>query len=143
MLNSGHIDFIIKDLNYRGIVAEDIQDELIDHVCSAVESEMLEGKNFINAYHEVLKSFGHTGGLRKTQIQTIQFQNQKAKNMIKNYLTIALRNFRKQSFYSFINVSGLAVGIAACLVIVLFVIDELSYDTYNTKADRIYRVTKR
>src|SRR6267142_1006940 len=102
MLNSDHIDFIIKDLNYRGIVAEDIHEELIDHVCSAVEAEMGANKNFIDAYHNVLKSFGHTAGLRETQKESIQRQNQKAKNMLKNYFTIAWRNFRKQSFYSFI-----------------------------------------
>ncbi|HEV8514855.1 MAG TPA: ABC transporter permease, partial [Cyclobacteriaceae bacterium] len=142
MLTNEHINYIIKDLNYRGIVADDIQDELIDHVCSAVDAEMSNGEKFNEAYHKILKSFGHTSGLRKTQKESIQLQNQKAKNMIKNYLTIAWRNFRKQSFYSFINVAGLAVGIAACLVIVLFIIDELNYDTYNTKANRIYRVNE-
>lgn len=60
--------------------------------------------------------------------------------MIQNYLTIAIRNLRKQGFYSIINIAGLAVGVAACLVIVLFVTDELSYDKYNLKAERIYRV---
>src|SRR5882757_3916041 len=60
--------------------------------------------------------------------------------MIRTYLTIALRNIRKQGFYSIINITGLAVGVAACLVIVLFVIDELSYDKFNTNADRIYRM---
>src|SRR5882762_9523546 len=62
--------------------------------------------------------------------------------MLKNYITIAWRNMRKQSFYSLINIAGLAVGVAACLVIVLFIIDELSYDSYNTKANRIYRVNE-
>ncbi|MGC4021979.1 MAG: ABC transporter permease [Cyclobacteriaceae bacterium] len=60
--------------------------------------------------------------------------------MLKNYLTIALRSLRKQGFYSFINISGLAVGIAACLVIVLYVIDEFGYDKYNVNAERIYRM---
>lgn len=142
MLTNEHINYIIKDLNYRGIVAEDIQDELIDHVCSAVESEIGRGAKFIDAYRSVLKSFGHSEGLRETQKESIELQNQKAKNMIKNYLTIAWRNFRKQSFYSFINVAGLAVGVAACLVIVLFIVDELTYDAYNTKANRIYRVNE-
>lgn len=142
MLTNEHIDYIIKDLNYRGIVADDIQDELIDHVCSSVEEQMNGGEKFIDAYSKILKSFGHTNGLREIQKKSIQVENQKTKNMIKNYLTIAWRNFRKQSFYSFINVAGLAVGIAACLVIVLFIIDELSYDSYNTKANRIYRVNE-
>lgn len=60
--------------------------------------------------------------------------------MFKNYLTIAWRNIRKHSFYSLINIVGLAIGVAASLVISLFVIDELNYDTYNINADRIYRV---
>ncbi len=139
-LSDDHIAYIIKDLNYRGIVLDGFQDEMIDHVCSAVECEMEKGNRFIDAYHEVLKSFGHTAGLRQTQKQTLQVENQKTKIMLKNYLTIALRNLRKQGFYSFINIAGLAVGVAACLVIVLFILDELSYDKYNVKADRIYRV---
>lgn len=60
--------------------------------------------------------------------------------MIKNFLVIAFRHLRKQGFYSAINIAGLAVGVAACLVIVLFVADELSYDKFNENADRIYRV---
>lgn len=139
-LTKDHIDYIIKDLSYRGIVAEGVQEELLDHICSATEAEMNKGKKFIEAYHEVLKSFGHTSGLREIQKQTLKVENQKPTLMLKNYLTIAFRNLRKQGFYSFINIGGLAVGVAACLVIVLFIIDELSYDRYNTKADRIYRV---
>lgn len=60
--------------------------------------------------------------------------------MLQNYLTIAFRNLRKHIFYSLINVFGLAIGVAACLAIVLFLADELRYDQYNTKADRIYRL---
>ena len=61
--------------------------------------------------------------------------------MLKNYTKIALRNLRKYKGYTFINVAGLAVGLACCLLIVLFVRDELSYDRYHEKADQIYRVT--
>jgi len=59
--------------------------------------------------------------------------------MLKNYLKITIRNFLKHKGYSFINVFGLAVGFACCLLIVLFVADELSYDRYHEKADRIFR----
>lgn len=72
-LTNDHIDYIIKDLSYRGIIAEGIQNELIDHICSAVEKEMDSGKRFIDAYHPVLKSFGHTTGLRQTQRENIHF----------------------------------------------------------------------
>ncbi len=60
--------------------------------------------------------------------------------MIKNYLKIALRNLLKFKAYSFINIFGLAIGIAACIMILLFINDELSYDRNNLKADQIYRV---
>ncbi|MCW5910532.1 MAG: ABC transporter permease [Cyclobacteriaceae bacterium] len=60
--------------------------------------------------------------------------------MLKNYLTIALRNLRKHRFYSLINILGLSVGVAVCLVIALFVVNELSYDRHHEYAHRIYRV---
>lgn len=60
--------------------------------------------------------------------------------MLKNYLKIAWRNLRKQKVYSFINITGLGVGIACCVLIVLFVRNELSYDSYHEKGDRIFRV---
>ena len=60
--------------------------------------------------------------------------------MFKNYLKIAIRNFFKHKGFSFINVFGLAIGVACCLMIVLYVFDEISYDRYHEKADQIYRV---
>ena len=60
--------------------------------------------------------------------------------MLRNYLKIAFRNLVKNKVYSFINIGGLAVGIACCLLITLYVVDELSYDQYHQKADRIYRL---
>ncbi len=60
--------------------------------------------------------------------------------MIKNYLKIALRNLWKQKSFSAINIMGLAVGLCCFLLISLYVIDELSFDKYHKKANRIYRV---
>ena len=62
--------------------------------------------------------------------------------MLKNYLTIALRNLKKQRGYSVINVAGLALGMACCLLILLYVVDEVSYDRYHENAERVYRVTR-
>jgi putative ABC transport system permease protein len=59
--------------------------------------------------------------------------------MIKNYLQVALRNLRNYKAYSLINIIGLAVGIACCIAIMLFVRDELSYDRFNEYAVQIYR----
>ena len=60
--------------------------------------------------------------------------------MLKMYLTIALRNFFKDKFFSIINVLGLAVGISVVLIIALYVVHEFSYDRSHSKADRIYRM---
>jgi putative ABC transport system permease protein len=59
--------------------------------------------------------------------------------MFKNYLLIAWRNLRRQKGLSFINISGLAIGISCCLLIFLYTNDELSYDKYHKNSDRIYR----
>ncbi len=63
-----------------------------------------------------------------------------SKTMLKSYLKIALRNVKKSKTYSFINILGLAIGMACCILILFYVQDELSYDRYHENADRIYRV---
>ncbi|HEY4291073.1 MAG TPA: ABC transporter permease [Puia sp.] len=60
--------------------------------------------------------------------------------MFRNYIKIALRNLRRNKLFTAINIFGLALGLATCLVILLFVQHELSYDRYNEKADQIVRV---
>lgn len=61
--------------------------------------------------------------------------------MLKNYLKIAFRNIAKNKSYSIINISGLAIGMACSIMIMLYVADELSYDRFHKKADNIYRIT--
>ncbi len=63
--------------------------------------------------------------------------------MLKNYFKIALRNLLNNKTYSLINIAGLAIGIACFMLIYLFVKDELNYDRFNSKADRIYRLTEK
>ncbi|QEM04138.1 FtsX-like permease family protein [Mucilaginibacter rubeus] len=62
--------------------------------------------------------------------------------MLRNYIKIAWRNLIKHKVFSFINIFGLAAGIAAFWLISLYVVDEWSYDRYNLKADRIFRVVQ-
>ena len=62
--------------------------------------------------------------------------------MFKNYIKIAIRNMRKNKVFSIINILGLAVGIACCLIILLFVQFELSYENYHENRDNIYRIVK-
>ena len=62
--------------------------------------------------------------------------------MFRNYLVTALRNIARHKLYSFINIAGLAVGLACAIFIMLFVRDELSYDTWLPDTQHIYRVEK-
>lgn len=60
--------------------------------------------------------------------------------MVKNYIKIALRNIGRQKFYALINITGLAVGICCCLLILTYVVEELSYDNYHPATADTYRV---
>lgn len=84
--------------------------------------------------------------MRPSVIRKIKKQHYYSKtnniDMIRNYLKIARRNILGQKLYSFINIFGLAVGMAATILISLYVQNELSYDRYHDKADRIYRVSR-
>ncbi|MEK6481243.1 ABC transporter permease [Catalinimonas sp. 4WD22] len=61
--------------------------------------------------------------------------------MIRNYIKIAYRNLLKNKVFSLINISGLSIGMAACILILQYVSYELSYDDFHTRAEDIYRVT--
>ncbi|MEM6841733.1 MAG: FtsX-like permease family protein [Bacteroidota bacterium] len=60
--------------------------------------------------------------------------------MLKNYFLIAIRSFAKQKVFAFVNIFGLAVGLASTVFIFLYVVDELSFDTMHPEADRTYRI---
>jgi len=62
--------------------------------------------------------------------------------MFSNNLRFAFRNLKRQKIYAFVNIAGLAVSLAACWLIALYIMDELSFDRFNRKADRILRVVQ-
>jgi putative ABC transport system permease protein len=62
--------------------------------------------------------------------------------MLKNYLKITFRNLKKDKSYTFINLTGLSVGLAVCLIIALFIQFHLGFDRFHEKSDRIYRIAK-
>ena len=61
--------------------------------------------------------------------------------MLKNYIIIALRNIQRSKIYSFINIFGLSLGIACCLLLALYIKDEMSYDKHHKNLHDVYRVT--
>lgn len=60
--------------------------------------------------------------------------------MIRNYIKIAFRSLKKDLLFSFINVFGLMTGLAAFILIALYVFDEYTYDSFHDRADSIYRI---
>ncbi|NBP67111.1 MAG: hypothetical protein EBU52_00035 [Cytophagia bacterium] len=61
--------------------------------------------------------------------------------MLKNYISIAVRNLLKHKVFSIINIAGLAIGIACCTLLALYIKDEFSYEKHFAQADQIYRIT--
>ncbi len=139
-LNHSNINYIINDLYRRGLVYEPLKDELLDHICCKIDEQMGSGMKFMDSYNLVIDQYFKTNELQKIQRLTLSELNSNPNIMFKNYLKTAYRSLNKNRFYSLINVIGLAVGIASCMLMVLFVIDELSYDKFHEKSERIYRI---
>jgi putative ABC transport system permease protein len=139
-LKKSQIQFIISDLQRRGLVYQPLEEEMVDHICTMVEEKMESGMRFKEAYQSVLLLFGNDREIENIQQQSLNNTFSNTWAMINNHLKISFRNLRKQKFYSIINITGLSIGLACTILITLFVQDELSFDRHHTNAGRIYRI---
>ena len=133
----------------RGILDEDL-DELEQHIRDQVISLVVQGWAEESAFREARRQMGdhgateaayrevYWGKLKRKQARARHILGELA--MLKNYLHVALRNLRKQAAYSFINIGGLALGLACAFMIVLYVQHERSYDRFHENEDRLYRL---
>ena len=119
---------------------------MLDHLRPRGDGDIVMG-DLTEEYYEVCAYAGVRAARRWYWAQVIKslpaFMAQNlfwSVTMLKSYLTIALRTLRKHSGYAFINVFGLALGMACCLLILMLVRHEWSYDTFHADGDRIYRV---
>ena len=80
---------------------------------------------------------------RRSWFEEFEFTHLNTYSMFKNYMKVTLRSLKKQKVYTFINVFGLAIGLAFCTLIFLYVQDELTYDRFHENSDRIFRVEQR
>ncbi|MCZ6756995.1 MAG: ABC transporter permease [Bacteroidetes bacterium] len=138
-------------IKLRKVLLDEDLDELEQHIRDQVRTLRLTGHDEESAFRKSIRQMGehsqveeayrrvYWAKLRRKGLLTTTLISEAA--MLSNYVTIALRNLRRYPGYTFINIAGLAVGIACCLLIVLFVQDEIAFDRYHDKADNIIRVT--
>ncbi len=118
-----------------------LRDELAEDVCGDLEERFytnLHSKSVIRSklgYWNEVVHYLRPFAFRKSKSYPINHYA-----MIQSYLKIGWRNLVRQKMYSFIKIGGFALGIAACLLISLYIQDELSYDQFYKNGDRIYRV---
>jgi len=137
-------------LTYRRTILKSDLDELERHIRDEVEAHLADGMTEERAFRTAMSHMGHHpsidseyqkiywGKLRKQH--ALKHELAWRMSMLKNYFKIALRLLVKQKTYAFINIFGLAVGIACCLLLLMYVRDELTFDTQHENADRIARV---
>ena len=135
-----------------GTLHGDELDELEAHLWDVVEARTAAGEPAAEAFEAAVWQLGHERLLesefRKTHAAETFTRASFAQRtlwtfaMLKNYVKITLRNVRRYPGYAFLNVSGLALGIAASLVIFVYARHELTYDRFHTEANRIYQVYK-
>ncbi len=114
---------------------------------SIYESEFAVAEMLDEEYSAILKSEGklksilwYWGQTLLTARSYITFMTSGRFAMLNNYLKIAYRNLLRQKAYSIINITGLALGMACCMLLLLWVQDEMNFDRFHEKAETIYRV---
>lgn len=117
----------------RSDISEEVQGDLEELFYSDLEKSSLSRAK-LNYWYQVLNY------MRPFAIKKFKSEYSNYLTMYKHHIKIGWRNLTKQKMYSFIKIGGFALGIAACLLITLFIIDELSYDRNYPNGDRIYRV---
>jgi len=138
-------------IKLRKVLLDEDLDELEQHIRDQVRTACLTGHDEESAFRLSIRQMGeqsqveeayrrvYWSKLRRKGLLATTLLSEAA--MLGNYVKIALRNLKRYPGYTFINIVGLAVGIACCLLIVLFVQDELAFDRFHEHTDDIIRVT--
>ncbi len=138
-----------KSLRRNQALEDSYVEELESHLREKIDDFVNKGLNEETSFYMAEKEIGKTESIGEEYYKTdtkhrIPHQPWKANlwtpMLLYNYLKIVLRNIRHSKSGTFINVSGLAVGFASFILIFLWVQDEISYDRFHEKADRIYRL---
>jgi len=124
---------------------EELESHLFESIDELQSSGLSEKEAFLKAaskidsgFKEVLSQYQYSNAHHEPVSKW--FSSWWIPSLLPNVLKITFRNFKRQPGYSFINITGLAIGMACCFIIYLFVQSELGYDSFHEKSDRIYRV---
>ncbi len=138
-----------KSLNKDRALEDGYKEELENHLRDKIDYLTSRGSPVREAFEEAVEKIGETGDIGedyyKTDTRHADGRPPWKKGhwippLFYNYFKVGLRKIKRQKIYSLINIVGLAVGLACCAVIILYVKNELSYDAFHRDADRIYRV---
>lgn len=125
--------------------------ELESHLRDRIQQLKVQGLNGEKAFQKASEELGEPENIgdelyktKTTNIDATPPWKQKpwVPALLPNYIRIAFRNIKKSPVYSLINITGLALGIACCVLIVLYLQYQLSFDDFHSKKDRIYRLNK-
>lgn len=140
-----------SSLDYNRTFTEDDLDELERHVRDHVKGLMATGETEATAFSQAVKEIGGRG-LVEGEYEKVYWGKVKRTtgfsaelalrmSMFRNYWKVAVRSIGRYKSTALINITGLAIGIACCIVIMQFVKEETSYDAYHENKSRLYRVT--
>ncbi len=138
-----------KALNRNQALEDGAKEELECHLRDKIEVLIENGRSPEEAFEEASARIGapdtigteyYKASTRHRSGRPPWKQSRWMPPLLSSYLKIGLRKIRRQKVYSSINIVGLAVGLACCAVIILYVTNELTYDNYHPDVDRIYRV---
>jgi len=138
-----------KTLNKNEALEDGYKEELESHLRDKIDFLIGMGSSEKEAFEEAVKKIGEAKSIGeefyKTYTRHISGRppwNQRhwMPSLISNYFKMGLRKIKRQKIFSLINIAGLAVGLACCTVIILYVTNELTYDTFHKDVERIYRV---
>jgi len=136
-LKGSQIEFIEKDLFAKGILLDELREDLVDHICCEIEERIDEGENFMDAYHHAIEELTKRG---LPDLHDESVSHLTSYGMLKNFFSTALRIFSKSWTFSAIRIFGLALGISVFLLSLLYLTYENSYDTFHKDASDIYRI---
>lgn len=139
-----------RTLGKNEAMEDGYMEELESHLRDKIDFLKSQGLPEQKAFDEAVEKIGH-----RDQIGAEYFKADTRKKsgrppwkhgrftpaLVPNYFKTALRKIKRQKVFSFINIVGLAVGLACCAVIILYVTNELTYDHFHPDANRIYRIT--